>query len=555
MQLIKGLSRRSKRWILAGTIGSASLFSLAFVADDYFEISKNLDIFTSVYKEVHTYYVDDVEPGKLMRTGIDAMLESLDPYTNYISEAETEDYRFQITGQYGGIGAVISMKGDYVIVNEPYEGFPAAKADLRAGDILLEADGRSLKGMKTDEVSKILKGSPNTKIKLKIRRNGVDMDKELTRQEIHVKNVPYYGMINESTGYIRLSGFTSNAGEEVRNALIDLKKNAGLKGVVLDLRGNPGGLLHEAVNVVNVFVDRNQLVVSTKGKVTDLNRDYKTLNSAVDTQIPLVVLTSRGSASASEIVSGTIQDLDRGVVLGQRTFGKGLVQSTRPLKYGTQMKITTQKYYIPSGRCIQALDYSNRNEDGSVGSVPDSLKKAFKTKSGRKVYDGGGIEPDVKIDADQLSKIAISLLQKQLIFDYAVNFRSKNESIVEARNFQLSETQWNDFLSFIKDKDYAYKTDTEKELDELEEKAKKENYYDALKSNFEKLRAELNHDKQADVLKNKQEIIDLIEEEIVRHYYYQKGRFEIAFSNDNEIKEAVQVLSDPFRVSKLLSGQ
>lgn len=555
MRLFKNVSRRTRLWIGISAIAVAGAGSVSFV-DNYFEISKNLDIFATLYKEVNTYYVDDVEPGKLMRAGIDAMLESLDPYTNYISEAEIEDYRFQITGQYGGIGAVISMKGDYCIINEPYEGFPAAKADLRPGDALLEADGKSLKGKKTDEVSKLLKGSPNTILKLKIRREGVgEMNKELNREEIHVKNVPYYGMINSNTGYIRLQGFTSNAGQEVRDALIDLKKNPAMTSVMLDLRGNPGGLLHEAVNVVNVFVDRSQLVVSTKGKVTELNRDYKTLSNAVDTEIPLVVLTSRGSASASEIVSGTIQDLDRGVVVGQRTFGKGLVQSTRQLSYGTQLKVTTQKYYTPSGRCIQALDYSNKNEDGSVGSVPDSLKKEFKTKNGRKVYDGGGIDPDVDVEVRYLSKIAISLLSKQLIFDYATIYRNAHETIAPARDFLLTEDEFHNFLTFLKDKDYQYQTETEKELEEMAEKAKKEKYYDAIKADYEKLKMELQHDKEADLLKNKKEITELLEEEITRRYYYQRARFESSFNKDADIKSAIEVISDQSKFKDILTGK
>lgn len=543
MKWFKSLNRRLRVAVLVCGISLVGFASFSFV-DEYFEISKNLDIFTSVYKEVHTYYVDEVEPGKLMRTGIDAMLESLDPYTSFYSEAETEDYRFQITGQYGGIGAVISMKGDYVIINEPYEGFPAAKADLRPGDKLVSADGKSLKGKNTEQVRQILLGTPNTEIKLVVDRNGEELKKTVIREKIHVNNVPYYGMINSSVGYISLQNFRTDAGKEVADALLELKKNPGLKGVILDLRGNPGGLLHEAVNVVNVFIPKNQLVVSTRGKVKELDREYRTLNAPIDTEIPVVVLTSRGSASASEIVSGTIQDLDRGVILGQKTFGKGLVQSTRPIKYGTQVKITTQKYYTPSGRCIQALDYSNRNEDGSVGTVPDSLKKAFKTTKGRVVYDGGGIDPDVKFDPEYLSKISISLLSKNLIFDYAVEYRYKHNTIADARDFRLDDADWADFLTFLKDKDYAYQTDTEKELDQLAEKAKKEGYFDAIKENYDNLQAQLKHDKSADVNKNKKEIKELIEQEIVRQYYFRKGRFELSFTQDEEVLKGSEVINN-----------
>ncbi|TNE81104.1 MAG: S41 family peptidase [Bacteroidetes bacterium] len=551
MNWYKTLNRKVKTALMVVLIAAATFGSFSF-ADEYFEISKNIELFTSVYREVHTYYVDEVEPGKLMRTGIDAMLESLDPYTSFYSEAETEEYRFQITGQYGGIGATISLKGDYVIINEPYEGFPAAKADLRPGDQLISANGKSLKGLNTEEVSKVLKGTPNTDLKLVIKRHGKEMDKTLVREKIHVNNVPYYGMVNENTGYISLQNFRNDAGKEVANALIELKNNNKLTSVILDLRGNPGGLLMEAINVVNVFVPKNQLVVSTRGKVKEQDREYRTLNNPVDLEIPVVVLTSRGSASASEIVSGTIQDLDRGVVLGQRTFGKGLVQSTRPLNYGTQIKLTTQKYYTPSGRCIQALDYSKKAEDGSVESVPDSLKKAFKTKGGRTVYDGGGIDPDVKKDIKYLSKITTSLLYKNLLFDFAVEYRGRHEQIATARDFKLSEDEWNNFVKFLEDKDYAYQTETEKELEQLEAKAKKEGYYDAIKDNFKGLTEQLNHDKNADVTKNKAEIKEMIEQEIVRHYYHRKGRFEYSFINDEEIKSAIEVLNDQNRYSKLL---
>jgi carboxyl-terminal processing protease len=539
----KHLKNKIFIWFMALSLGVASLGSLSFV-DNYFEISKNLDIFTTLYKEINTYYVDDVQPGKLMRSGIDAMLSSLDPYTNYISESEGEDYRFQITGQYGGIGAIISQRDDYVIINEPYEGFPAAKADLRPGDYLLEVDGKSLKGKNTSDVSKILKGSPNSVVKIKIKRNNVEMDKELVREEIRVKNVPYYGMAKDNLAYIRLQSFTNNAGQEVRDALLDLKKNFTVDGIILDLRGNPGGLLHESVNVVNVFIDKGQVVVSTKGKVKDLNRDYKTLNNPVDTKTPLVVLTSRGSASASEIVSGSIQDLDRGLVIGQRTFGKGLVQSTRPLSYGSQLKVTTQKYYTSSGRCIQALDYSNRNEDGSVGAVPDSLKKPFKTKNGRTVYDGGGINPDIEVPLEYPSKITQSLIIKQHIFDFATKYRNENEKIASAKDFKLSEKDFNAFLEFIKDKDYDYQTETESALEEMVEKAKKEKYFESIEPHYKALKAGLTHDKSADILKNKAEIIDILEEEITRRYYFQQARFESRFDSDKDLLKGIEALSD-----------
>lgn len=553
MKRIKNFFGNRRKTVITTLVVLGLSFAAFKGADDYFEISKSIDIYTTLYKEVNTYYVDEVEPAKLMRKGIDAMLSSLDPYTNFISESEIEDYRFQITGQYGGIGSSIVKKGDYIAISEPYEGYAAQKNDLRAGDLLIEADGKSLKGLDVSGVSKFLKGQPDTEVKLVIERDGQRMTKTIKREEIHVKNVPYYGMINEHTGYIVLEEFRNDAGKEVADALKELKKNAGLTSVILDLRGNPGGLLHEAVNIVNVFVPRDQLVVSTKGKVTDLNRDYKTINSPVDVEIPLVVLTNKGSASASEIVSGTIQDLDRGVVIGQRTYGKGLVQSTRMLTYGTQLKITTQKYYTPSGRCIQALDYSHRREDGSVPAMPDSLRNEFKTKIGRKVLDGAGIDPDIKTEASPYSKITQSLIRKLLIFDFANKYRNTHESIDKASTFALSEKDWNDFKAFLKDKDYGYQTETEKAMDALKEKAEKEEYYSGISNEFETLKKQLGHDKQADLEKNKDEILKVLEKEIAVRFYYQKANWEVGFNDDPEITAAISVLNDMARYKSLLS--
>lgn len=544
------------RWYYVGiALGVFALFSFNNAGTNYFEISKNLDIFATLFREVNTYYVDDVDAGKLMRKGIDEMLESLDPYTNYISEAEAEDFRFQMTGQYGGIGAQIGQKGDYVMITDPYEGFPAQKEDLRAGDIITEIEGKSTKNKTTSDISKLLKGQPGTKVKLLIKRDGVEMVKNLTREEIHINNVPYYGMINETTGYIKLASFTNDAGKEVRNALVELKKNPAITSVILDVRGNPGGLLHESVNIVNVFVPQSQEVVSTKGKVKEWEKSYKTLNPAVDTEIPLVVLTNRGSASASEIVSGSLQDLDRAVIIGQKTFGKGLVQSTRPLTYNSQLKVTTAKYYTPSGRCIQALDYSHRNEDGSVGSVPDSLKKEFKTKNGRKVFDGGGVDPDISTTTINYSKLTESLIVKQLIFDYATRYRNTHDKIPSTKEFRLADADFDDFKKFIADKEYDYTTQSEKALEDFKKKAEEEKYFEAVKAQYEQLKSNLRHDKLADLDKNKQEIVNLLEEEIARRYYYQKARFEMAFKNDKDVKEAIALFKDMNRYNELLKGK
>ena len=549
---MKNMIKKFRRYYL---LGFTVLGLLSFkVADNYFELSKNLELYASVFREINTYYVDDIDAGKLNKKAIDEMLRTLDPYTNFISEAEAEDFRFQMTGQYGGVGSQIAPKDDYVVITDPYEGYPAQKADLRAGDLLINVEGKDIKGKTTSDVSKLLKGQPGSTVKIIIRRAGKEIAKTLVREEIKVKNVPYSGLINAETGYIKLAGFTNDAGKEVRDALVELKKK-NIKQLILDVRANPGGLLNEAVNIVNVFTPQGVEVVTTKGKVSEWDKSYKTAFGPTDIAIPLIVLTSRGSASASEIVSGSIQDLDRGIVVGQRTFGKGLVQSTRPLNYNTQIKITTAKYYTPSGRCIQALDYSHRNEDGSVGSIADSLKREFKTKNGRKVFDGGGVEPDIKVEMKVYSQIAQSLLSKQIIFDFATQYREQYESIAAAKDFILSAGDFESFKTFIADKEYEYSTQTEKELEEFKKKAEQEKYFDAIKSTYESLKLQLKHDKQADIDKNKEEIISLIEEEIVRRYYYQKGRIEAGFAHDNDVQEALKIFADPIKYAQVLQVQ
>jgi carboxyl-terminal processing protease len=550
---MKSLVKRIK-WVHVLVIAAAvTLFSFTQSSTNYFEISKNLDIFASVYREINAYYVDDVDAGKLIRKAIDEMLNSLDPYTNYISESEVEDFRFQMTGQYGGIGALIGQKGDYIMITDLYEGFAAQKEDLRAGDLIVEVEGKSVKGKNSGDISKLLKGQPGTKVTLKIKREGSgELTKVLTREEIRVKNVPYFGMITNQTGYIKLQSFTNDAGKEVHDAMVELKKNPALKSVILDVRGNPGGLLHESVNIVNVFIAQGVEVVSTKGKIKESDKVYKTINQPVDTLIPLVVLTNRSSASASEIVSGSLQDLDRAVVIGAKTFGKGLVQNTRPLSYGTQVKITTAKYYTPSGRCIQALDYSHKNEDGSVGAVPDSLKKEFKTKGGRKVYDGGGVEPDIAVAPKNYSKIAESLIAKQLIFDYATLYRNRNSGIAPAKEFVLNEGDFEDFKKYVSTKEYDYVTSSEKALEEFKKKAEEEKYFEAVKDQYTMLKQNLSHDKQADLDKNKTEIKTLLQQEIARRYYYQKARYEMSLNTDEDIQQAVKLFSESDRYNTIL---
>lgn len=551
---MKNISSRARLFLMGGFTGAAIMVLVSF--DNYFEISKNMEIYSAVMKELNVYYVDEIKPGDLTKTGLDAMLESLDPYTVYIPESMVEDHRMSTTGQYGGIGAVIRKKGDYVMITEPYEGTPAQKAGLQAGDIIIEVGGQSTKGKTSDEVVKFLRGAASSSVQIKVKREGVpnDVVVDLVREEIKIPNVPYYGMYDSEIGYIKLKGFTSNAGADVQAALTDLKqKNPGIKGIVLDLRGNPGGLLREAINVVNVFVNKNQSVVSTKGKVSEWNKTYKTINDATDANLPLAVLVDRGSASASEIVSGTIQDLDRGVIIGQRSFGKGLVQTTRPLVYNAQLKLTTSKYYIPSGRCIQALDYSHRNADGSVGTIPDSLRSKFKTKSGRVVYDGGGIYPDVSIKPRKYSNILRSLVINNLIFDYATIYKSKHPQIATARDFVLTEADYNDFMAYIKDKSYEYTTESEKLLDEFKKIAEKEHYYTEIQSEFDALYTKKKATKANDLQKFKPEIMEFITEEIVSRYYYQKGRIEASFATDVEMKEAAAILKDGARYKTILS--
>lgn len=542
--------------IILGGILAIGIFSAYKASDEYFEVSKNLDIFASVYKEVNISYVDDVEPGSLIKTAIDAMLKSLDPYTNYYSEAQTEDYRFQVTGEYGGIGATIRQRGEYIVIDDPYEGYPAQQADLRAGDKILEVDGKSAKGKTSDDMTKLLKGSAGTEISMKIERPGVgEMTMTFKRAKIKLNNVPYYGMVDKETGYIKLTGFTPDAGKEVQDALKNLKKNnAEMRSVILDLRGNGGGLLHEAVNVVNTFIKKGELVVSTKGRDRDNNRTYSTLDAATDTDIPLVVLIDGGSASASEIVSGSLQDLDRGVLIGQKSFGKGLVQSQRMLTYNTQMKITTSKYYIPSTRCIQKLDYTHK-VNGKAEAIADSLKHNFFTRNHRPVKDGEGVTPDIKTPESKYTKITQSLLTKNIIFDFATQYRNTHNTISITKDFDLTDKDFQDFITFTNGKDYNYNTDTEDALQKFKDQASKENYLSDLNMEYESLLNKLKRNKSNDIEKYKTEIMQALEEEIASRYYFEKARIEASFDNDLEIKEAIALLKDTAKYSALLSGK
>jgi len=522
--------------------------------DNSFEIVKNIDIYTSLFKELNTYYVDEIDPGEVVKTSIDEMLKSLDPYTNYIPESDIEDYRFMTTGNYGGIGALIRKNDDRVMVADPYEGFPAQKAGLRAGDVLIKIDDFDTKGKSLPDVSEKLKGQPGTKINVVIKRPGQDekIEKEITRKKIHVPAVPWYGMRDDKIGYIRLSNFTHKVSEDVKDAVLDLKSQ-GAESYILDLRGNPGGLLMEAVEIVNLFAPKGELIVSTKGKVEKWNKEYYAQKEPVVPQMPVVAMVNSGSASASEIVSGALQDLDRAVVVGTRTFGKGLVQTTRPLSYNARLKITTAKYYIPSGRCIQALDYSNRKEDGSVGKVPDSLITSYSTKNGRTVYDGGGIMPDIELEQPTLSKITVSLVRKQLIFDFATEFVNKNDSIDDPATYKISDETFEAFKVFLKDKTYDYKLRCEQELDKLKQMLKREKYLKIVENEIEALSKKLEHDKEQDLITFQDEIREMISEEISSRYYYQKGRIQTALQYDMYLDTAMNILKHKERYDTILT--
>ena len=532
----------------------SSLTLLSFKSD-YFEIAKNLEIFTDLYKELNTYYVDETDPGKLIKSAMDEMLQTLDPYTNYIPESEIEDFQFMTTGQYGGIGAMITKRDEYVYISEPYEGFPAQKSGLMAGDKILEVNNISVKGKSTEEVSKLLKGQPNTNVSILIERKYINEPFEVSfkREKVTVGSVPYFGLLENNIGYVKLRSFTRNCSNDLKNAILKLKEQSATS-LILDLRGNPGGLLNESVKIANFFVNQGEDIVSTKGKIKSWEKVYTATSKPIDTEIPLVVLIDQSSASASEIVSGSLQDLDRAVIVGKRSFGKGLVQQTRKLSYNSQLKLTVAKYYIPSGRCIQALDYSNRNEDGSVGKIADSLSTEFRTKNNRKVYDGGGITPDLVIESETSSKILLSLFRERLFFDYATEFRLKNENILSAKDFKITDEKFLDFKNFLSDKEYEYETDTEKAYKKLKKVAEEENYFESMKNNFDLLVTKIDDAKSDDLEKNKDFVKEILANEIVSRYYYQKGRIQSSLNYDKDILEAITVLSDSTKYKQILSN-
>jgi carboxyl-terminal processing protease len=518
----------------------------------YFEISKNIEIFTNLYKELNTYYVDDVDPSKLMRTGVDAMLNSLDPYTNYISESDIEGYRYFTEGKYNGVGASFEKLEEFVFISDVFESSPAQKAGLKPGDKILAVDGKSALNRSVDEVSDILKGAAGTDLELTISRpqlNGTDkgMKIKVVRDEVTEQNVPFFGMLNDRVGYIVLTTFTRDAGENVKKAFVELKeKNPNMKGVIFDLRDNGGGLLNEAVNICNIWIPKGELVVTTKGKVVDWDRSFKALNPSVDEQMPVVVLVDKGTASASEIVSGTLQDYDRAVVMGQRSYGKGLVQNMRDIGYNSKLKLTTAKYYVPSGRCIQAVSY----DKGKPVEVPDSLCAVFKTRAGRTVLDGGGIKPDVLLNKSNDFGLMKTLKEKFLLFDYVTMYALKNEKIDEPEKFRF--TQFDDFVEYLNKKNFQYDSESEKLLKKLKEEAIKDKYSATIEGELKAIETKIKSDKKNDLLKHKDEIIDEIERAIIARYYFEKGKIKIGLRNDLEIQEAIKVLDDPTRYKALL---
>ena len=557
MNWMNTISRRTKRVVLVLSIVVVSVTSFSFVEDYYFEVSKNLDIFSSLFRDVNIYYVDSLQPGDLMKKGADAMLRSLDPYTVYIPESEIEDYRMtHISAEYGGIGALVHQRNGQIAISEVYEGFPAQKADIHVGDIIISVNGITTLSKKVDDVTEFMKGQKGTSVKIVVQREGVaqPIEKTIIRDEIKFKNVPYFGMVNDHTGYIKLTQFLENSADEVKQALVSLKQDPKMKAVILDLRGNGGGLLKEAVDIVNLFVDKSQKIVSQRGKVKEMNMEYFASKAAIDTEIPVIVLVDRGSASASEIVTGAIQELDRGVIVGQRTFGKGLVQQTYNLSYNTLLKVTIAKYYTPSGRCIQALDYTHRNADGSVSKVADSLITEFKTKGGRTVYDGSGIFPDIYTNPDSYSNLSGALFRNYFFFDYANKYAREHSSIAPAKEFTLQDREYQDFVTFLNGKEYEYTDKSEKELESFKKAAERDKHFEAVKAEYDALKKKMTDYKKQDLINHQAELKEILEGEIASRYYFQKGRLESSFRADQDLKKALEVLDNQSLYTSILKG-
>ncbi|MBU1010307.1 MAG: PDZ domain-containing protein [Bacteroidetes bacterium] len=530
-------------------------FCVTAQTQNNFEISKNLDIYASLLRELNLNYVDEIDPSSLNKTAIETMLNGLDPYTVFIPESQVEDFQLMTTGEYGGIGSLIQQIGDYVVITEPYEGYPAQKSGLIAGDQLMEINGISMKGKNSQEVSDLLKGQPGTPIDITYGREGAaaPVKMTLTREKIKIDNIPYQTVFDNKIGYIRLSGFTQKAASEMKNVFLDMKSKYTLTGLIIDLRGNGGGLLNEAVDITNLVVNKGELVVTTRGKSADRTTVHRTRMLPVDTDIPLVVLVNENSASASEILAGALQDFDRAVIVGQRTYGKGLVQNVVPLVYNTQLKITVAKYYIPSGRCIQAIDYSDNKDNVNGSRIADSLISSFKTRHGRIVYDGGGITPDVILEPYQYSAVSSNLYTSNLIFRFANNYAAMHKSIAPADVFSISDSTYQAFVNFAESNNFSYQTESEEIIQALREIAENEKYLDAVEPKISELEKGLIEYKKQDIYKHRSEIEEMLKIEIVSRYYYQTGKIVASLKNDPELKKAIGVLNDQPVYKKLLT--
>lgn len=528
------------------------LLALSPPADPYFDIAKNLDIFATLFREVNAFYVDEVNPESLIQTGIHGMLENLDPYTDFIREEDMEAFTIQTTGQYAGIGALITTLNQKNVVTHPYENFPAHRAGIKVGDEIVAIDGTNVKGKTTRETSALLKGSPHSDVTVVVNRQGKELSFKLTREQIKINNVTYRGMVSDGIGYIRMEEFTPGAAKEVEDALTELK-GQGARKFILDLRDNPGGLLYEAVNIVNLFIPKGKEVVSTRGKVKEWNKTYSTLNIPVDLQSQLVVLVNGSSASASEIVAGSLQDYDRAVLIGQKTFGKGLVQTTRQLPYQAQVKITTARYHIPSGRCIQALDYGHRAKDGSVKKFADSTKTAFKTSHGRTVFDGGGLDPDIAIGREPYPSALIQLAESGLLFEYANKYCFEHPSLGAFQSFKLTDVEYRQFELWLKERKFVYATELEKRANELLVQAKERRSLNEWTPVLQSLKGKIEANHAGFLSRFRDEIQPMLEEEIGFHVALHRGRVEVSFDHDRELDEAKKILSDPAGLQRLLT--